>query len=105
MKVSPHMNLTAQLTKFREETQGASRPDKARLASEMAKHFEKLGEYEAACEAVIDFWPDRDEAPRTEGLDDLTKAELLLRIGSLAARVGSADQTEGSQETAKNLIT
>lgn len=99
------MNLTAQLTRFREEIQGATRPEKARIACEMAKQFEKLGEYQAACEAVDDFWPDHDSPPRTEGLDDVTKAELLLRIGSLAARVGSADQSVASQEQAKNLIT
>ncbi|HSP63924.1 MAG TPA: response regulator [Pyrinomonadaceae bacterium] len=71
----------------------------------MAKKLEKAGEYEAACEAMYEFWPERHEPPRLEVLDDSTKAEVLLRAGSLAGWIGSSEQSEGSQEAAKNLLT
>ena len=54
---------------------------------------------------LAEFWPERHEPPKLEGLDQVTAAEVLLRVGALAGWLGSADQTEGSQETAKNLIT
>ena len=39
-----------------------------------------------------------------EGLDRETEARVLLRVGSLAGRLGSAHQAGSRQETAKNLI-
>ena len=39
-----------------------------------------------------------------EGLDDETKAQVLLRVGALTGWIGSASQIEGSQEMAKDLI-
>ena len=99
------MNLTAQITKLREDTQGATRAERARLSCELAKRFEKIGEYEGAAEAMMEFWPNRGEAPILDELDEANKAEVLLRVGAVTGRVGSADQIGGSQETAKNLIT
>jgi tetratricopeptide (TPR) repeat protein len=99
------MNLTAELIKHREETSGLSRQEQVKRSCDLARQFEKLGEYEAACDAILEFWPNRDSELRLDSVDDETSAEALLRAGSLAGRVGSADQTEGSQESAKNLIT
>src|SRR5205807_128862 len=65
----------------------------------------KTGEYQAACEALAEFWPERDSAPKLNDLDEATTAEVLLRVGALSGWLGSTDQTEGSQETAKDLIT
>src|SRR5262249_50789424 len=42
---------------------------------------------------------------RLEGLDPLSTAEVLLRIGALTGWIGDARQLNGSQEMAKNLIT
>ena len=58
-----------------------------------------------ACEALGEFWPERNGPPKVEGLDAAMKAEVLLRVGALAGWSGSAHQAAGSQETAKNLIT
>src|SRR5207249_1242964 len=58
-----------------------------------------------ACEALNELWPERNGTPKLKGLNEKTKAEVLLRVGALAGWLGSANQTEGSQETAKNLIT
>jgi tetratricopeptide (TPR) repeat protein len=99
------MNLTAELTRLREQRTSASGEDLARLCCDLAKQLEKAGRYEDACEALSDFWVDRDNPPSLEGLDQPTQAQLLLRAGNLAGLVGSADQAPGSQEFAKNLIT
>src|SRR6267143_1629298 len=99
------MNLQSQLSALRGRTQGLTLAERAKLCCELAKQFEKAGDYEAACEALAEFWPERDGPPRLMDLDEPTKALVLLRVGALAGWRGSADQTTESQETAKNLIT
>jgi CheY-like chemotaxis protein/tetratricopeptide (TPR) repeat protein len=99
------MNLQSQLTALQEQTRGLVTVERAQLCCGLAKQFEKAGEYESACEALAEFWPKREGAPKLDQLDEQTKAEVLLRVGALAGWLGSADQAENSQETAKNLIT
>jgi CheY-like chemotaxis protein len=99
------MNLTAQLTALREETRELTRVERARRCCDLAKQLEKAGEYDAACEALSEFWPERDRSLNLNDLDEATTGEVLLRAGALAGWLGSTDQTEGSQETAKDLIT
>ncbi|HMG75033.1 MAG TPA: helix-turn-helix domain-containing protein, partial [Pyrinomonadaceae bacterium] len=99
------MNLQSQLTTLQERTQGLTLAERAKLCCQLAKEFEKAGEYERACEAISEFWPERNESPKLEGLDKPMEAEVLLRVGALAGWLGSANQTEGSQERAKNLLT
>src|SRR3989475_12021893 len=99
------MKLTSQLTALREATRGLTAIERATLSCDLAKKLEKAGEYEAACEALSEFWPKRDASLNLSGLDEATRAEVLLRVGALAGWLGSTDQTEGSQETAKDLIT
>jgi len=99
------MNLVSQLTALRKQSENLSLTERAELSCRLSKQLEKAGEYEAACEVLADFWPDRIAAPRLEDLDQATGAEVLLRVGALAGWLGSANQAEGSQETAKNLIT
>jgi CheY-like chemotaxis protein/tetratricopeptide (TPR) repeat protein len=79
--------------------------ERAEVSCRIAKQLEKVGEYEAACEALVDFWPEQDKAPRLDDLDQRARAEVLLRVGNLAGWLGSTDQTSGSQEKAKDLIT
>src|SRR5712692_1114237 len=99
------MNLQSQLTALQEQTRGLTPVDGAKLCCRLAKQLEKAGEYEAACEAMSEFWPEREEPPKLDDLDEQTKAEVLLRVGALAGWLGGANQTEGSQEAAKDLIT
>ena len=98
------MNLTT-LSVSQSANQSLSLSERARHCCQLAKQLEKAGEYEAAHEALSEFWPERDGPPMIEGLDRAAEAQVLLRTGSLAGWLGSAHQTEGSQETAKNLIT
>src|SRR5438132_7952567 len=99
------MNLTSQLTSLREETRGLTPVERARRCCDVAKQLEKAGEYEAACEALNEFWPERDGRPNLSDLDEATRAVVLLRVGALSGWLGSTDQAAGSQETAKDLIT
>ena len=99
------MNLEAQLTALKNQSGDLTLAERAELSCRLAKQLEKTGEYEAACEALSEFWPERDRPPKIDGLDEPMRAEVLLRVGALAGWQGSADQATGSQETAKNLIT
>jgi len=99
------MNLETQLTALKEKKKALPRPEQAKLSCELAKQFEKASEYEAASEALADFWPERDSEPDVTGLDSQLAADVLLRVGNLAGWLGSTDQTGGSQERAKDLIT
>src|SRR5438552_473914 len=99
------MKLSTQLTALREETRGLTTVERARRCCDLAKELEKTGEYEMACEALSEFWPERTGPPNLDDLDEVAKADVLQRVGALAGWLGSTDQTDGSQETAKNLIT
>ncbi|PYS24161.1 MAG: hypothetical protein DMF72_06430 [Acidobacteria bacterium] len=99
------MNLTAQLNTLREDFLNLSPVERARRACDLAKELGKIGEYEKAYEALLDLWPNRNEPPKVDGLDDATAAEVFLRAGALSSGLGSADQATGSQETAKDFIT
>jgi tetratricopeptide (TPR) repeat protein len=66
--------------------------------------LEEAGNYEAARNALGELWGRIGERPKVEGLDRGTAAEVLLRAGSLTGWIGSSQQIEGAQETAKNLV-
>jgi CheY-like chemotaxis protein/tetratricopeptide (TPR) repeat protein len=99
------MNLQSQLVALKNKSADLTLAQRAELSCRLAKQLEKSGEYEAACEALVEFWPGLDSPPNVEGLEELEKAEVLLRVGALAGWQGSTDQTAGSQEAAKDLIT
>src|SRR6266446_6608449 len=99
------MNLEPKVTTLKSTSHDLSLAERAAIACHSAKQLEKAGEYEAAGEALAEFWTDRSAPPKLEGLGEAAKADLLLRVGALAGWLGGAKQTDGSQETAKNLIT
>lgn len=74
------------------------------LLCELVKALEEAGEFEQAAETLRPFWNGLLTLPDTTGLDDASKAELLLRSGTLTGWLGSAKQIPGSQEVAKDLI-
>lgn len=78
--------------------------ERARLRCRAAKGLEDSGSYEAAREAMGELWQRIGERPVVDGLDRQTAAEVLLRAGSLTGWIGSANQVDGAQETAKDLI-
>ena len=65
------MNLEAQLTALKNQSANLTLAERAELSCRIAKQLEKIGEYEAAREALSEFWPDRDGPPK---LDDLNES-------------------------------
>jgi len=70
----------------------------------LATHYEEIGNYEAAREAMGELWVGIGTSPNIEGLSPRTAGEVLLRAGSLTGWIGSTRQIEGAQETAKDHI-
>ena len=79
--------------------------ERARLRCQLAKELEEAGNYEGARSALQGLWRRVGERPLLEGIDEPTKALVLLRAGTLTGWLGSSRQIEGSQEAAKNLLT
>src|ERR1041385_5556129 len=79
--------------------------ERARLRCRLAKELEESGDYEGARSAMGELWQRVGERPQLEGLDDVTRADVLLRVGVLTGWIGSNKQLENAQEEAKNLIT
>lgn len=77
---------------------------RAQTACAHAKGLEEAGEFEDAREAMSEFWQRIGERPRVEGLDEIARAEVLLRAGALSGWIGSTRQITGAQEIAKDLI-
>lgn len=98
------MNLSRQLL-HQINDQGLSTNKRAQLRCQLAKQLEEAGNFEAAREAMGEFWQRVGEHPALEGLDQETAGEVLLRAGALTGWIGSTKQIEGSQEAAKDLIT
>jgi tetratricopeptide (TPR) repeat protein len=71
---------------------------------ELAKNFEEAGEFKQAAETLSPFWSGIPNRPITNGLEERSQAELLLRCGTLTGWLGSARQVPGAQEVAKDLI-
>lgn len=79
--------------------------DRVILLCKQAKVHEEAGDFEAARDALAEFWAGIGERPRFEGLTEIAQAELLLRSGTLSGWIGSARQIPGAQSSAKDLIT
>ncbi|MDQ1591618.1 MAG: two-component system, OmpR family, response regulator MprA [Pyrinomonadaceae bacterium] len=87
------------------ENPALSRNERAQLQCQIAADFEHRGEYESARDALGELWQGVGKRPALEGLSELTAAEVLLRVGSLAGWLGSVQQIGEAQEKAKDLIT
>jgi DNA-binding NtrC family response regulator len=102
-RLSSNMHLhTSLLRKL--DTPGLNPNERAELRCRLAKELEEAGNYEEARNALGELGQRIGERPKIEGLDPNLAAELLLRAGSLTGWLGSAQQIEGAQESAKNLI-
>ena len=78
--------------------------ERVKLRCQLAQQLEKTGNYEAARGALEDLWPDFDDYPKLDLLDEATAGEVLLRIGVLTGWIGSIKLIKGSQQLARNLI-
>ncbi|HJU55834.1 MAG TPA: tetratricopeptide repeat protein, partial [Pyrinomonadaceae bacterium] len=102
-RFKPHMNLSSKLLQ-QINNPALDFAGRARLRCQLAKELEDAGNYEAARAAMGELWQRIGDHPRLNGLDQYTVAKVLLRAGSLTGWIGSANQIEGAQEKAKNLI-
>ena len=98
------MNLQSQLAALQAQSRDLTLAERAALCCRLAKQLEEAGEYEAAREALIEFWPDHNEKPVLDALAPLDQAEILLRVGALVGWRGSTKPAVEGQEAAKNLI-
>lgn len=78
--------------------------ERAELACQLAKEFERLGDFEGAGEILGEFWDAATNVVTVDQLEDARKADVLLRVGSVASRQAAAQPREGTQETAKDFI-
>jgi tetratricopeptide (TPR) repeat protein len=75
--------------------------ERVALRCRVAGEFIHTGQYEAAREALGEYWRGAGERPNVEGLDERTAAEVLLQVGALSGWIGAK---AGAQEAAKDLI-
>lgn len=78
--------------------------ERAHAACIEAKQLEEAGEFQAAREALSEFWQRIGVRPKVDGLNAEGQAEILLRSGALSGWIGRAQQIPGAQEIAKDLI-
>src|SRR5687768_6081355 len=78
--------------------------ERADFACHHAKELQRLGDYEGARETLSEFWDASTNLVTVDQLDDALRGDVLLRVGSVASRVGSSAPNEGTQETAKDFI-
>jgi len=93
-----------QLNSLEHEGLAASINQRARLLVARAAELQDLQKFEDARLVLGEFWRDIGDRPKLEGLDASTRGEMLLLVGTLSAWLGSARQTPGAQEIAKDLI-
>ena len=97
------MNLVTELAQ-RLDDPALDANERALLRCRIARDIEKAGDYEAARAALSGLWQRVGTRPTLDGLEPRVAAEVLLRTGSLSGWIGSAQQIEGAQETAKDLL-
>lgn len=78
--------------------------ERVRLRCQLARQFERTGNYTAACRAMDDLWRGVGKRPHLDTLDAPTSAEVLLRIGVLTGWVGDIKLVKSSQEIARSLL-
>src|SRR5690349_15390157 len=95
--------MDLQTSFFKTETESPGLEDVVPLC-QLAKALEEAGEFELAEDTLRPFWRGLPQRPITNELDQYAKGELLLRTGTLTGWLGSARQTPGAQESAKDLV-
>lgn len=103
MRSNPHVIHSQLLQQISDPT--LPKDERAQLRCLLATELERVGSFEAACEAMAELWAGVGERPVLNELEEVTAAEVLLRAGTLTGWIGSTKQIQGSQEAAKNLLT
>ena len=97
------MKLKTELLRL--EDPELSTDERARRRLGVSKKFEEAGDFESARQALGDLWEGVGSRPRLQGIkDELTKGEVLLRVGALTGWIGSSQQIGYAQAAAKDLL-
>ena len=64
------MNLKVRLPALQKQRDNLTLAERAELSCDLAKEFEKAGDYDAACKALAEFWPEANQPPNVQGLDE-----------------------------------
>jgi tetratricopeptide (TPR) repeat protein len=78
--------------------------ERALMLCARAKELQDTQNFEDARVVLSEFWQDVGHRPKLDGLAANVQAEMLLLVGTLSGWLGSARQTPGAQEIAKDLI-
>ena len=97
------MNLTEILQKELENP-GLDSDSSALIRCKAVSDLIDRGQFEAATEALGNLWRGPGTRPVVDNLSNRSCAEVLLQCGILSSGMGSAQNTRGSQEKAKDLI-
>ena len=93
-----------QLDSLAPEASTTTGNERALVLCVRAKELQDAQNFEDARLMLSEFWQDVGDRPRLDGLAANVQAEMLLLVGTLSGWLGSARQTAGAQEIAKDLI-
>jgi tetratricopeptide (TPR) repeat protein len=93
------------ITSLHLDTSHLSANEKALVRCQTALELKDKGDYSTAQKVMEPVWARVGERPIISGLHPAVCAEVLLCVGVLTRWIGSKNQVEGAQETAKDLIT
>jgi tetratricopeptide (TPR) repeat protein len=93
------------LTSSKLDTSHLTTNDEALFRCRTALELKDKGDYVGAQEVMRPLWRCVGERPETGGLYPLVAAEVLLCVGILTRWIGSKNQIEEAQKTAKDFIT
>jgi len=93
-----------QLDSLAPEASTATVNERALMLCARAKELQDAQNFEDARLVLSEFWQDVGHPPKLEGLAANVQAEMLLLVGTLSGWLGSARQTSGAQEIAKDLL-
>jgi tetratricopeptide (TPR) repeat protein len=100
----PHSKPTTFLNQIASDDAGLSADEQVINQCISARDFSLSGNFEAARSAMNGLWQRVGQRPELDGLGRRACAEVLLRSGALCGWIGSSQQLDGAQETAKDLI-
>lgn len=97
------MNLVQHLTTQLQDTLLPA-AERLRLTCALARARQREGSYEAAVETLGQLWHGVGVRPTLDGLDQETKAEVLLTVGVLSGGFGACRGVPDAQEASKDLL-
>lgn len=93
------------ITSPKQDTSNHSANEAALRMCERALELKDRGDCEGARKVMRPLWKNVGDRPEIEGLHPSVAAEVLLCVGVLTRWIGSRNEINETQETAKNLVT